>query len=150
MATVPSGLALAVGHGGHSGGGRSGGGHFGGGHFGGSRVGVGVFIGAPFFGYYPPAYNYYPPTYYDPGYYYPPSAAVPYSPPAYIEQGNAPPAPAPYSPPAYGEQGNAPPAPAPSQANWWYYCAGTQSYYPYVRQCPGGWQRVSPQPPSPG
>jgi hypothetical protein len=39
------------------------------------------------------------------------------------------------------------PAP-PQQLGWWYFCPGANGYYPYVRECPGGWQRVSPQPPS--
>jgi hypothetical protein len=92
--------ALAWHHGGHA-------------HF-------GVFIGAPGYWYSP---YYYPP-------YYPPEAAVPSSPPTYIEQGGA------------------QPAPAPAQSNWWYYCADAKSYYPYVKECPAGWQRVAPQPPS--
>jgi hypothetical protein len=37
------------------------------------------------------------------------------------------------------------PAPAPQQG-YWYYCSDAQAYYPYVKECPGGWQRVSPQP----
>jgi hypothetical protein len=28
----------------------------------------------------------------------------------------------------------------------WYYCANPQGYYPYVQQCPGGWQPVAPAP----
>ncbi len=32
-------------------------------------------------------------------------------------------------------------------AGYWYYCAGAGAYYPYVRECPGGWQRVAPRPP---
>ncbi len=28
----------------------------------------------------------------------------------------------------------------------WYYCAESKTYYPYVKECPGGWQRVTPQP----
>ena len=87
----------------------------------GGHVRFGVFIGAPAFWYYPPPYYYYPPPYYYP--------AVPSSPPVYIEQGSA------------------QPAPAPSQG-WWYYCADAKAYYPYVKQCPAGWQRVAPQPPS--
>ena len=39
-----------------------------------------------------------------------------------------------------------PPAPANSANDWWYYCAESKSYYPYVQQCPAGWQRVSPRP----
>ena len=30
----------------------------------------------------------------------------------------------------------------------WFYCAGAKAYYPYVSECPGGWQRVAPQPPA--
>jgi hypothetical protein len=45
--------------------------------------------------------------------------------------------------PAYIEQGDVPPE------HWWYYCAGSKMYYPYVKECPGGWQRVAPDPPPP-
>lgn len=38
-------------------------------------------------------------------------------------------------------------APAPASA-FWYYCAPTQSYYPYVSECAEAWQRVSPVPPA--
>jgi hypothetical protein len=39
-------------------------------------------------------------------------------------------------------------APAPTQSQGeWYYCADSKSYYPYVRECPAGWQRVPAQPP---
>jgi len=34
------------------------------------------------------------------------------------------------------------------QTYFWYFCPGANAYYPYVRECPGGWQRVAPQPPS--
>ena len=60
-----------------------------------------------------------------PGYYYPP-ALYNYAPPpapVYIEQGPAP-----------GAQGD------------WFYCPQYRAYYPQVQQCPGGWQRVAPQP----
>ena len=87
----------------------------------GPHVRFGVTVGGPvWFG---PAYY---PRYYYPPYYY---APMPVSPPVYIEQGEAQPAPA-----------------APPQA-YWYYCAEAKGYYPYVKECPGGWQRVSPQPP---
>jgi len=36
-------------------------------------------------------------------------------------------------------QDQAPPA--------WYYCPESKAYYPYVKECPGGWQQVAPQPP---
>lgn len=34
---------------------------------------------------------------------------------------------------------------APAQQVWWYWCTGAGAYYPYVKECPGGWQRVAPQ-----
>ena len=61
-----------------------------------------------------------------PGYYYPPSLYYNYPPapaPVYIEQGHAP-----------GAQGD------------WFYCPQYRVYYPQVQDCPGGWQRVAPQP----
>jgi len=78
----------------------------------------GVFIGAP-------AYWYYPAPYYPP--YYPSVVTVPASPPVYVERGSA-----------GGE---------PSADAYWYYCAESKAYYPYIKECPGGWQRVVPQPP---
>jgi hypothetical protein len=38
------------------------------------------------------------------------------------------------------------PGPAPA---YWYYCAALNAYYPYVQDCPEGWQQVAPQPPPP-
>ena len=88
---------------------------------------VGPYWGAPW--HYPPPY-YYPP-YYAP--YYPPVVVERPVPQVYIEQQQAPAAP--------------PPAPvAAAPANYWYYCAAAKGYYPYVKECPGGWQKVSPQP----
>jgi len=53
------------------------------------------------------------------------------------------------SPTVYVERSIAPAESAPSQTqNDWYYCASSQNYYPYARECPGGWQRVPAQPPS--
>ena len=86
----------------------------------------GVAVGGPWYGYAP---YYYP--YYYPAYYYPPVVAAPAAAPVYVEQGSP-----------QGSQGQ-----AQGQANWWYYCNQSQAYYPYVRECAGGWQRVSPQPP---
>lgn len=84
----------------------------------GGRVHYGIVIGAPL------ALPYYPAPYYYPGpYYYPPIMAAPSSPPVYIEQD-----------------------PLPAQ-QYWYFCSNPQGYYPYVKQCPPGWQQVTPQPP---
>ncbi|MBI2318759.1 MAG: hypothetical protein HYU75_17660, partial [Betaproteobacteria bacterium] len=59
-------------------------------------------------------------------------------------------APLPYYPPLpaapaiYVERASEPPDPAQG-ASYWYYCQESQSYYPYVKECPGGWQQVGPQ-----
>jgi hypothetical protein len=45
----------------------------------------------------------------------------------------------PAPPPVYIEQ--------PQSSAYWYYCQAYSAYYPHVRVCPGGWQRVAPQPP---
>ena len=70
---------------------------------------------------------YYPPAYYP---YYPYYQPVVYEtqPTAYIEQ-------------------NAAAAAEPS--GWWYYCGASRAYYPYVKECPSGWQRVPAVPPPP-
>lgn len=86
-----------------------------------SRARIGVVIGAPlFWPWYYPAPYYYP-------HYYPPAVVVPSSPPTYIERGDA-------------EDQTAEPS------SYWYYCASPDGYYPYVKECPGGWQRVPPRP----
>jgi hypothetical protein len=91
----------------------------------GGHVHFGFTFGVPLYG--PAYYPYYAPPYYYPPYY--PPAVLPSSPPAYIEQGSTQPA----------------PAPGASSESWWYYCAESKTYYPYVKECPGGWQRVQPQ-----
>jgi hypothetical protein len=45
------------------------------------------------------------------------------------------------SPPVYIERSS-----DSGAANFWYYCAAAKGYYPYVKQCPGGWQLVAPRP----
>ena len=89
----------------------------------------GVYIGTPYYGptYYP--YGPYAP-YRAPYYAYPPVVVAPSQPPVYVEQNPAP----------------APVVSAVSDGNW-YYCADSNGYYPYVRECPAGWQRVPSQPP---
>ncbi len=92
-------------------------GHEHGGHF-------GLYFGVPIGPYYP--YPYY--TYPDP-YYYPP---VQTQPPVYIEQ---------------SPQPQIEPPTAPQSNNYWYHCNNPDGYYPYVKDCPGGWVKVVPTPP---
>lgn len=49
--------------------------------------------------------------------------------------------PAPSSPPVYIEQGNG------RDAAYWYHCNNPEGYYPYIKECPGGWQKVVPHAP---
>jgi hypothetical protein len=43
------------------------------------------------------------------------------------------------------------PPPAPLQPPaYWYYCQDPQGYYPYTRECPGGWMTVAPPTAPPG
>ena len=95
----------------------------------GEHVRFGLSLGVPLFG----------PGYYSPYYGYPyPAYAYPYAYPPVVVQSSP--------PPVYIEQSPAQAAPAPAQADW-YYCAASRSYYPYVAECPAGWQRVPSQPP---
>jgi hypothetical protein len=82
----------------------------------GAVVGGALLAGYPY--YYPPYASYYPPY-------------APYYPAA---------------PTAYVEQPVQPQAQQQPQLAFWYYCAGSNAYYPYVKECPAGWQRVAPQP----
>jgi len=88
------------------------------------RGGVGVYFG-PYWG--PGPWYYTPPPYY----YRPEVVVVPaQQPTVYVEQQ---PAGAAESAPRSGEQ-------------YWHYCAASKAYYPYVKECPGGWQKVLPHP----
>ncbi len=100
----------------------AGGGYYGGrGWYGGSRV----FIGGSFgwWGW---------PGWWGPGWW---GAPYPYysAPPVVVQPG----------PTEYIQQAPAPPA-------YWYYCQSAGAYYPYVKDCPGGWMQVVPQPGPPG
>src|ERR1700694_4991441 len=55
-----------------------------------------------------------------------------------------------YPPPMYPPVQYMEPYPAPSapQSSYWFYCPDSGAYYPYVQQCPSGWQQVVPQPQS--
>ena len=90
-----------------------------------SHIGVGIAVDPFWFGAYPYGGYAYPPYYYPLYYYPPPVMTVPAAPSVYIERDES---------------------PAPEEA-YWYYCAKPKGYYPHVKECPGGWRRVSPQPP---
>jgi hypothetical protein len=93
---------------------------------------VGVYVGPG--AYWGPAYPrpyYYPWPYIygDPFYAPAPVVVVPATPKVYIEQSDV----------------AAEPAESAAQ-QYWYFCKGSNKYYPYVKECPGGWQKVLPQP----
>ena len=69
-----------------------------------------------------PAYAYFPPLLYSSA-----AVVVPYAAVDYIEKG--------------------PDRAAPE--SYWYYCPEGQRYYPYIEQCPDGWQLVGPGPSAP-
>ncbi len=59
--------------------------------------------------------------------------------------------PAPAPPPGPGAYPPPPPRTAPPASaaqQFWYRCANPAGYYPYVTQCPDGWQRVPASPPA--
>lgn len=130
-----------------------------GGHFHGGGLGLGLGLGLlggyglgygfygrlpyypPYYGY-PPAYGYGPPGYgyggyapYGYGYApaYPPIVTVPSAPVVIQQQPQVV-----QSPPSVS-------VPAPL-TNYWHYCRKPDGYYPYVKNCPGGWLQVAPQP----
>ena len=90
----------------------------------GSRVGV--YVG-PYWGY--PSPWFYPPYYRQEVIVVQPT---PPEPTVYIEQQQ--------------EAVRPEPAKSSNQQQYWYYCAAAKGYYPYVKECPGGWQKVLPQP----
>jgi hypothetical protein len=61
--------------------------------------------------------------------------------------------PYPYPYPVYEQPypGYVQPATVPAQppAQFWYYCASTKGYYPYVPSCTEAWQPVPALPPAP-
>jgi hypothetical protein len=89
--------------------------------------GFGLYFGTPFYSspFYPYPYYRYP--YYYP-YYNPPVVTVPATPPVYIQQ--------------------SPPATRDYPSGYWYYCSNPEGYYPYIKECPDGWQQVDPTPPA--
>lgn len=100
--------------------------HHGGYYWGGRGSSYGVVIGGPYWGasWYSPYY--YP--YYSPYYPYAPAVTVPSRQQEYIEQPRD--------------------KSSPRPSGVWYFCPESNTYYPYVRECQGGWQTVPAQPPS--
>jgi len=54
----------------------------------------------------------------------------------------------PTAPTTYIERGDAQPAAGQAAGEWWYYCADSKGYYPYVKECAQAWQRVATEPPN--
>lgn len=126
------------GGGGHSIGGGDGHGHVGGGHrhFRGghhhrhNHFNLGFGIGGYNSGFYGSnygfGYGYRDPFFYGGPYNYGPTFVVPMTPPVYIQREEV--------------------QPVQPQTHYWHYCQDADGYYPYVKQCPGGWLLVAPQP----
>jgi hypothetical protein len=88
---------------------------------GGVRFGIGIGIG--------PVWSWWGPPYY-PYYYAEPPVVIRQQPPLYYYEQQAP--------------------QVQEQPYYWYFCRESNAYYPYVKQCPGGWLKVVPSPPPPG
>ena len=74
--------------------------------------------------------------------FYPPYAypyTYPYYPPAVVT--------VPAVPQNYVQQAPQAPAVQQNQSAYWHYCSNPEGYYPYVKECPNGWQLVEPTPP---
>lgn len=133
IGSITSNSVWARGGGGHGGG--FGGGHYSGGHHGGGwgyghggyYNGIGLGLGLLGLGY---GLGYYGGPYYSPYYAYPPTVVtIPVTPPVYIQQ--------------------SPPVTQQYPPGYWYYCNNPDGYYPYIKECPQGWQQVDPIPSSP-
>ncbi len=99
-----------------------------------ARASIGIHFGTPGFAY---SYSYgYPRPYYH-------SYVGPYFPRPYYYYAPAPLVVVPPEPTVYIER---PQTTAPAATNYWYYCAESNAYYPYVQQCAGPWQPVPPTP----
>lgn len=89
--------------------------------------------------YFGPTWGWSSPFYYSP-WWYSPWVPAPYYPyPSTVLT-------IPPSPPVYIEQPQTTVSP-PVQPEYWQYCAESRGYYPYVGECPGGWQRIATVPP---
>ena len=113
----------------------AGGGHGGGwgwGYFG-LGLATGALLSYPY--YYQPYYPYYAyyPYAYAPAYSPSPSVMYREREPVYSDEG------------AYAEPDR---VRYSSRNTWYYYCKESNAYYPYVRRCDGGWEKVPAVPPS--
>lgn len=111
------------------------------------RSGVYLNFGVPWPGYYWGPRYYYPRAYYDDYYYDAPPAVIVQrrEPPVYIERSDV------EGTHAAPTTEAAPTTPNPQQLQhqWWYWCQSSEKYFPYVKECPGGFQRVPAQPSPP-
>jgi hypothetical protein len=92
------------------------------GHGGRARLSIGLHFGAPLYWHSWPSYY---PYYYYPAPVYVAPSVVQVQPPVYVERHES---------------------PVTDFNGWWYYCVNAKGYYPYVKECPGGWQKVPPAP----
>ena len=84
------------------------------------HLSLGLHFGVPL-GWYQP-WHYAPPVYYYPA---APIVVRPPAPTTYVERSDV----------------------VPEGTASWYFCRQSNGYYPYVKQCPGGWERVPARPP---
>lgn len=84
------------------------------------HVSLGFHFGVPL--------GWYHPWHWGPPVYYYPAAPVVVQPPA---------------PTAFVERSDV----VPEGTASWYFCRESNGYYPYVKACPGGWERVPARPP---
>ena len=101
------------------------------GRHGGARIGL--YVGVPYYLGWHSSYYPYPPGFYASPYYpyppyytYPPVVVVPPSPPVYIER-------------------DVDDSASSQEGSYWYYCDRPAGYYPDVKECADGWQRVAPR-----
>lgn len=91
--------------------------------------GLGSYFGgrAPYYGY--PGGGYAPGYGYGSAYGYAPVVAAPVAPPpVYVQRQDV----------VHVQS-------QPQASNYWHYCRSPEGYYPYVKNCPGGWLQVVPQ-----
>lgn len=96
--------------------------------------------------YYEPKVVYAPPVYYVPSAPVVQGYVVPGDQPAGSTYATPQTSGLPPPPPQAALSVNAQPGPGASGAYWWYACKNPAGYYPYVRECPSGWEKIPPAP----